>query len=146
MLKGKELGAAIGEAIRLKVASGSIVSKADVAKHFGIKTPSIYDWIKKGSISKDRLFALWSYFSDVVGPEHWGIQDGLYQAAINTPRHVASDNASPIYRITPKTKRQERIDDLVDFANNTNDEGLAVLLFKAREIASEHPFKIEQTL
>lgn len=146
MLKGKELGTAIGEAIGLKIASGAIVSKADVAKHFGIKTPSIYDWIKKGSISKDRLFALWSYFSDVVGPEHWGIQGSVYRAAINSTHHVASDNASPIYRIAPKTKRQARIDELIDFAKNTNDEGLAVLLFKAREIASEHPFKIEQTL
>lgn len=145
MLKGKELGTAIGEAIRLKIASGSIVSKADVAKHFGIKTPSIYDWIKKGSISKDRLFALWSYFSDVVGPEHWGVQSGVYQAAINSPRHVVSDNLAPIYQIVPKTKRQERIDDLINFANGIDDEGLAVLLFKAREIALEHPLRVEQT-
>lgn len=145
MLKGKELGAAIGEAIRLKIASGVIVSKADVAKHFGIKTPSIYDWIKKGSISKDRLFGLWAYFSDVVGPEHWGLQSSVYQAAINSPRHVVSDNVSPIYQIVPKTKRQERIDDLVNIANSISDEGIAVLLFKAREIASEHPIRVEQT-
>ena len=145
MLKGKELGTAIGEAIRLKIASGSIVSKADIAKHFGIKTPSIYDWIKKGSISKDRLFALWSYFSDVVGPEHWGVQSGVYQAAINSPRHVVSDNLAQIYQIVPKTKRQERIDDLISFANGIDDEGLAVLLFKAREIALEYPLRVEQT-
>lgn len=81
MLKGKELGAAIKKAIDLKVASGAIVSKSDVARHFGIKTPSVYDWIKKGSISKDKLIRLWDYFSDVVGPEHWGIDNTLYNAA-----------------------------------------------------------------
>ena len=50
MLTGKDLGDAIREAIRLKKASGAISGTSDVAGHFGIKTPSIYDWMKKGSI------------------------------------------------------------------------------------------------
>jgi SOS-response transcriptional repressor LexA len=73
MLKGKELGRAIAKAIELKIASGAIATKTEVARHFGIKTPSIYGWIKRGAISKDKLPELWNYFSDVVGSEHWGL-------------------------------------------------------------------------
>lgn len=73
MLNGKELGDAIAAAIQAKIDRGLIRSKADVAAHFRIRTPSIYDWIKKGSISKDKLPELWRYFSDVVGPGHWGL-------------------------------------------------------------------------
>ncbi len=79
MLKGKELGAAIDKAIRLKLASGAVKTKTEIAAHFQIKAPSIYDWIKKGSISKDRLPELFNYFSDVVGPDHWGIAGNLEQ-------------------------------------------------------------------
>ncbi len=96
MLNGKELGDAIQKAIELKTKSGSIQSKADVAKHFGIKTPSIYDWIKKGSISKDKLPELWSYFSDVVGPEHWGLASWPMSSSENryllTKNDVRNDN------------------------------------------------------
>lgn len=68
MLTGKELGLAIEEAIRLKG-----VARTDVAAHFGVKPPSVQDWLKRGTISKEKLPGLWSYFSDVVGPEHWGL-------------------------------------------------------------------------
>lgn len=74
MLKSKELGRAIEQAIKLKIASGAAKSKTEIAIHFGIKPPSIYDWINKGSISKDKLPELWTYFSDVVDLTHWGIQ------------------------------------------------------------------------
>jgi len=73
MLTGKTLGAAIAQAIDKKIESGAVKSKAEIARSFGIKPPSIHDWIKKGSISKDKLEKLWAYFSDVVGPEHWGM-------------------------------------------------------------------------
>lgn len=73
MLNGKDLGAAIKAAIEMKIASGAVASQAAIARHFGVKPPSIHDWIKKGSISKDKLPELWRYFSDVVGPEHWGL-------------------------------------------------------------------------
>lgn len=71
MLTGQELGRAIGEAILRKG-----VSKTAVAKHFGIKGPSIYDWIKHGRVGKQHLNELVRYFSDVVGPEHWGLTPG----------------------------------------------------------------------
>ncbi|HCM63751.1 MAG TPA: hypothetical protein DIT05_14600 [Morganella sp. (in: Bacteria)] len=75
MLSGKELGKAIELAINRKLSSGAIKTKAEIARHFKIKPPSIYDWIKKGSISKEKLPELWRYFSDVVGPDHWGLRE-----------------------------------------------------------------------
>lgn len=68
MLTGRELGAAIRDAIEKKG-----VTQRQVAEVFGIKPPSIQDWIKKGTVSKDKLPALWHYFEDVAGPEHWGL-------------------------------------------------------------------------
>ncbi|EGL4564282.1 hypothetical protein IQ508_002306 [Salmonella enterica] len=65
MLSGKELGLAIEQAINKKLALGTVRTKAKIARHFEIKPPSIHDWIKKGSISKDKLPELWRYFSDV---------------------------------------------------------------------------------
>src|SRR5690606_8324588 len=45
------------------------------ARRFGIKPSSINDWEKRGTIAKERLPDLWQYFSDVVGPEHWGLRN-----------------------------------------------------------------------
>lgn len=73
MLTGKQLGDAIAVAIKKKLESGAVKSKAEIARHFHVKLPSIYDWVKKGSISKDKLPELWAFFSDVAGPEHWGM-------------------------------------------------------------------------
>lgn len=98
MLKGKELGAAIEEAIRLKIESGACSSKADIARHFDIKPPSIYDWINKGSISKDKLPGLWRYFSDVVGPEHWGLDS----------KDLYYSDVKPIENVTPITLEKHR--------------------------------------
>ena len=80
MLTGKELGAAIARAIELKG-----VPKTAVADHFGIRGPSIYDWIKHGRIGKQHLNELVAYFSDVVGPEHWGIATHPGVAASQPP-------------------------------------------------------------
>lgn len=74
MLNGTDLGAAIKAAIEKKIASGAAPSQAAIARHFNVRPPSIHDWIKKGSISKDKLPEMWRYFSDVVGPEHWGLK------------------------------------------------------------------------
>ena len=75
MLTGKKLGKAIARAIQKKIDSGAVKSKAEVARHFGIKPPSIHTWINNGTVSKNKLPELWNYFSDVVGLEHWGISD-----------------------------------------------------------------------
>lgn len=68
MLTGKKLGDALREAIRLKN-----VSKAEVARHFEVKGPSVYDWINHGRIGKQHIEKLVAYFSDVVPSSHWGI-------------------------------------------------------------------------
>jgi len=68
MLTGTELGAAI-EAARIKKG----VSKAALAAAFGVKPPSVQDWVKRGTIDKEKLPELWRYFADVVGPDHWGL-------------------------------------------------------------------------
>lgn len=78
MLTGKELGQAIRNAVELKDAAERKAGRpgvrlVDIATHFGVKPPSVQDWINKGTISKARLPQLWLYFSDVVGPEHWGL-------------------------------------------------------------------------
>lgn len=72
MLTGEKLGAAIDAAIKKKG-----ITKKDLADAFGVRPPSVQDWIKRGTISKEKLPLLWSYFSDVVGPEHWGLDKGM---------------------------------------------------------------------
>lgn len=69
MLTGEQLGRAIKQAMQLKG-----VTPTKMAKHFSVKAPSVYGWIKEGRISKEKLPSLWSYFSDVVGPTHWGLE------------------------------------------------------------------------
>lgn len=87
MLTGKALGQAIRQAIELKLASGAARTKVEIAKHFGVQPPSLHDWINSGTISKDKLPALWAYFADVVGPEHWGM-DHIPARAQVPPEHL----------------------------------------------------------
>jgi hypothetical protein len=68
MLTGKELGAAIESARKLKR-----VTKKALADHFNVKPPTVQDWVNRGTIDKARLPGLWAYFADVVPPEHWGL-------------------------------------------------------------------------
>lgn len=98
MLTGEKLGEALAAAIRMKG-----VSKADVARHFNVKPPSVQGWLKHGRISKTHIEKLLTYFSDVVGPEHWGLSSSGARAidlgpAIQTPLRpvvvVESDSES----------------------------------------------------
>jgi len=70
MLTGEQLGRAIRAAIKKK----GVTQKA-VASEFGVTPPSVQDWLNRGVIGKDKLPKLWSYFADVVGPEHWGLRE-----------------------------------------------------------------------
>ncbi|USW94202.1 S24 family peptidase [Pseudomonas proteolytica] len=72
MLTGPELGAAIEAA---RIAKG--VSKKELADDFSVKPPSIQGWVKNGRIDKSKLMDVIAYFSDVVGPEHWGLRPGF---------------------------------------------------------------------
>lgn len=69
MLTGKQLGDAIRTALEMKKKR-----PADLATHFHVRPPSVQGWLSKGTISKSKLPELWNYFSDVVGPEHWGMK------------------------------------------------------------------------
>lgn len=66
-------GPALGNAIRQALTKKGVTQKA-LAEHFGVKPPSVHGWLSTGAIAKDKLELLWSYFSDVAGPEHWGLE------------------------------------------------------------------------
>lgn len=68
MLTGKELGEAIRSAMRKKG-----MTPSELAKAFDIKPPSVSGWFTTGRISKANFERLRVMFSDVVGPEHWGL-------------------------------------------------------------------------
>lgn len=167
MLKGKELGAAVEKAIALKLERGSIRFKKEVSDHFGIKQPSMADWIKKGSISKERLPELWRYFADVAGPSHWGLSPGEWPSELSrsievgernsrrrddAPRFVDDKNsveitsksastvgvAAPSKLIT-KNRREERIEEIIALLNQTDTDGLAVMLERAKDAAKDYP-------
>lgn len=75
MLHGKALGQAIDAAIQLKIDAGKIKSRSDVARTFGVSPQAIRGWVMTGSIAKEKIPLLWQYFSDVVGPSHWGLSE-----------------------------------------------------------------------
>lgn len=124
MLTGKELGDAIAEAIRLKG-----VSKASVARHFGVKPPSISDWIKRGTIDKARLDELFIYFSSVVGPEHWGI---ARKAKQHWPTSLSVNEPKPRYG-------RALVQQVCDLAEQISDDGLRELAGFARCLTGTHP-------
>ncbi len=70
MFTGEKLGEAIRVAIRKKG-----VKQIDVAKEFGVKQQSISAWIKNGRVGKEHIGKLIEYFSDVVEPSHFGIEN-----------------------------------------------------------------------
>lgn len=68
MLTGLELGQAI-EAARLKKG----ITKKALAEAFRVAAPSVQGWVATGRIDKSKLIDVIRFFSDVVGPEHWGL-------------------------------------------------------------------------
>lgn len=117
MLTGKELGAAISEAIKRKRCT-----KAELARHFAIKPPSISDWVKRGTIGKEKLPELFQFFSDVVGPEHWGLS-GLLVAR--------KPNPAPYVTARRPSENEKLMADLIAIAKRPNDRGLAQLIERA---------------
>lgn len=93
MLSGDQLGAALTQAMELKK-----VGPTEVARHFGIQPPSVKDWQKKGCIHKKHLGRLVAYFSDVVSPAHWGVQQMEAEAlasAWGSPLNAGASESSP---------------------------------------------------
>lgn len=80
MYTGKKLGDAIKVAIQMKG-----IKQADVAKEFGIKPPSVTSWIQTGRVDKSHIDKLVAFFSDVVGPEHFGINSAFESNISKTP-------------------------------------------------------------
>ena len=70
MYTGEKLGDAIRRAMQLKD-----VTQSQVAEKFGVKQPSVAGWIKNGRIGKKHIDDLIEYFSDVVPPSHFGIEN-----------------------------------------------------------------------
>jgi hypothetical protein len=100
MLQGKALGAALKGAIDKKK-----VSQLKVAQTFGVQQPSVSEWIRYGRIAKKHLNKLVEYFSDVVGPEHWGLPASGAGSG-DTPVDLAKPStqaAWPFERIKPET-------------------------------------------
>ena len=68
MYTGPQLGNALKAAMKMKGAT-----QAEVAAAFGIRQPSVSEWLKFGRVGKKHITKLVEWFSDVVGPEHWGL-------------------------------------------------------------------------
>lgn len=103
MLYGKQLGLAIEQAIKLKIDSGKIKSKAEVARAFQVSAQAIQGWIKTGAIAKEKIPLLWQYFSDVVGPEHWGLSSSdttFIQSAIHQSESISSPSGKWPFSVT----------------------------------------------
>ncbi len=101
MFTGPRLGAALREAMRLKG-----VTQQSVAQAFDIKQPSVADWLKHGRVSKKHIPKLVAYFSDAVGPQHWGLPATWASPtdAAPTPDEAATlADLRDVQRINPET-------------------------------------------
>lgn len=150
MLNGREFGEAIATAIARKLKNGSVKSKAEIARHFKIKPPSLVDWVKKGSVSKDKLPEIWRYFSDVAGPEHWGMSIGEWPSELSKeyeekPQERASCTTinAPTQLVT-KSRHDHLIDEILALLQQTDLPGLAVILDRAKDAARDYPM-VKQT-
>lgn len=93
MLTGQDLGNAIKAALKKKG-----MRQKDLADHFGIKAPSVSDWLKYGRVSKEKIPALIQYFSDVVDLEYWGFTQewiNLFSASRPAEGYVRLEHMSP---------------------------------------------------
>jgi SOS-response transcriptional repressor LexA len=104
MLTGEKLGTAIEQARKKKK-----VTKKAFADAMGVKPASVQTWVKHGRIAKERINDLVAYFSDVVGPDHWGLD---FSVGITNGGDSDSDPISGIYAsaypISPSDEPQRR--------------------------------------
>ncbi|MHC8408323.1 S24 family peptidase [Pseudomonas sp. TMB3-21] len=135
MLTGPELGAAIEAA---RIAKG--VSKKKLADDFSVKPPSIQGWVNNGRIDKSKLMDVIAYFSDVVGPEHWGLRAGFTysngtdelsgQAALVGAGHAAASSAAEKVRemLAGKSLGEDRLQRILAIAEGSEPEGIVSVL------------------
>ena len=139
MLNGKEFGRAIGVAINRKLDAGLVASKAEIARHFKMQPPSLSDWVKKGSVAKAKLPELWRYFSDVAGPEHWGMTQGEWPTELSTCAAPNQAQQQGVISTRPKTRREQHIDEILALLQTIDIEGLAVVLRETELMAKRYP-------
>ena len=96
MLTGPDLGAALKRAIELK-----LVSQSAVAREFGIKQPSVSEWIRYGRIGKRHIPHLVAYFAGVVRPEHWGLPASWAAGMAPSSSAIPTEQPRPIYGVPP---------------------------------------------
>jgi hypothetical protein len=134
MLTGPELGAAIEAA---RIAKG--VSKKQLADDFDVKPPSVQGWVKNGRIDKSKLMDVIAYFSDVVGPDHWGMRPGftyseaalenrklILGGAENTPASSAADKVRQM--LEGKALDDDRLQKILAIAEGGKPEGTIEVL------------------
>jgi transcriptional regulator with XRE-family HTH domain len=68
-------GKALGEALRAALTAKGI-TQAQLARDFGVKSPSVNEWLSNGRIHKRHVQHLVQYFSPEVEPSHWGLSAG----------------------------------------------------------------------
>lgn len=108
MHQGKELGAAIKKAIDLKG-----WKQADLARKFHVEPPSVSGWIRTGRIDKGKLWRLMEMLSDVVGPEHWGLDAKAAPKRKPLPGHAVLHPDDPAVKAS-LTQTQRAFGQLVD--------------------------------
>ncbi len=123
----------------LSLANGSKKELASIAK---VSPPSVSQWINGDtkSIQIEPATRLAKHFglnhlwiSKGIGPMlAQRNESGLY----TTGDEKNADQAIPI---KPKSRHQERVDEIVELLQQTNMEGLAVILDRAKDAAREYP-------
>lgn len=132
MYTGEKLGDAIRRAMQLKD-----VTQSQVAEKFGVKQPSVAGWIKNGRIGKQHIDDLIEYFSDVVPPSHFGIEN---MVVANTPLPYRTDEGK--YVLNPKTTEGQVLIEQLDIAGACG-EG-EPLLYEYPELLNVIGFSYEQ--
>ena len=104
-----------------------------MARHFGIKPPSISDWINRGTIDKAKLDELFTYFADVVGPDHW---DTTRSIAKNSA-HAVNQSAATYH--LPQRHARPLVQELIAIAERIDDAGINRLIGMATLLADSQP-------
>lgn len=138
MLTGPELGDAIRAAVKKKQALG--FTQRAIAAHFSITPPSLQDWMARGTVRKDRLDAMFEFFADVVGPEHWGMASFPQRkvSLYSHPTLKAEDPAPPAYG-------DPQIAEIVSLLGSMSDAGREAALASIRGLAAAMPKTNKQT-
>ena len=104
MYTGEKLGEAIKTAMKLKD-----VTQSEVADKFGVRQPSVAGWIKSGRIGKKHIDDLIEYFSDVVPPSHFGIENMVMSSE---PLPYRTDEGN--YTLNPRNTKDKILIEQLD--------------------------------